>query len=126
MGTPFIVGRNVQKSYGEREVLTGLDFTVKEGEVVTILGPSGSGRSTLPRMVTLDAMDRGEITVDGNPVGYVPAHGGKKPRPTRDLARARAEARIGMVFQHFNLFAHLTVLQNIVEAPIRVHGVKRA
>ena len=125
VGAPFIVGRNVQKSYGGREVLAGLDFTIKQGEVVTILGPSGSGKSTLLRMVNhLEAMDWGEITVDGKPVGYTPGDGGK-PRPTRHLARARAEARIGTVFQHFNLFAHLTVLENIIEAPIRVHGVKR-
>ena len=125
-GAPFVVGHNVQKSYGARQVLAGLDFTVKPGEVVTILGPSGSGKSTLLRMINhLEAMDWGEITVDGRHVGYQPSDGGK-PRPTRDLARARAEARIGMVFQHFNLFAHLTALENVIEAPIRVHGVKRA
>ncbi|MBN9508731.1 MAG: amino acid ABC transporter permease/ATP-binding protein [Alphaproteobacteria bacterium] len=123
---PFVAGHNVQKSYGARQVLAGLDFVVKQGEVVTILGPSGSGKSTLLRMINhLEAMDWGEITVDGKQVGYQPSNGGK-PRPTRDLARARADARIGMVFQHFNLFAHLTALENVIEAPIRVHGVKRA
>ena len=125
-GQPFVVGRNVQKSYGEREVLSGVDFSVAQGEVVVILGPSGSGKSTLLRMVNhLEAMDWGEITVAGRAVGYR-APGNGAPRPVRDLARARAEARIGMVFQHFNLFGHLTALQNVTEAPMRVYGVPRA
>ena len=129
-GEPFVIGRNVQKSYGEREVLAGVDFAVAEGEVVVILGPSGSGKSTLLRMINhLEAMDWGEITIAGRPVGYRPpdlSAPGRAPHPVRNLAAARAEARIGMVFQHFNLFAHLTALENIVEAPIRVYGIPRA
>ena len=125
-GTPFVVGQNVQKSYGDREVLAGVDFSVAQGEVVVILGPSGSGKSTLLRMINhLEALDRGEIRVAGQTVGYHPSTGGT-PRPLRNLARARAAARIGMVFQHFNLFAHLTALQNITEAPMRVYGMPRA
>jgi polar amino acid transport system permease protein len=125
-GQPFVVGHNVQKSYGGREVLSGIDFSIAQGEVVVVLGPSGSGKSTLLRMINhLEAMDWGEVTVGGRPVGYRPSSGGP-PRPVRDLARARAEARIGMVFQHFNLFAHLTALQNITETPVRVHGVPPA
>ena len=125
-GAPFVIGRNVQKAYGGREVLAGVDFTVERGEVVVILGPSGSGKSTLLRMINhLEAMDYGEITVAGRPVGYLPNPGGP-PRPVRNLARARAKARIGMVFQHFNLFAHLTALENVTETPIRVYGVPRA
>lgn len=125
-GQPFVVGRNVQKSYSGREVLAGVDFNVLQGEVVVILGPSGSGKSTLLRMINhLEAMDWGEVTVDGRTVGYRQAAGGP-PRPVRDLARARAEARIGMVFQHFNLFAHLTALENVIEAPMRVYAVPRA
>jgi polar amino acid transport system permease protein len=125
-GRPFVVGHNVQKSYAGREVLCGIDFSVAQGEVVTILGPSGSGKSTLLRMINhLEALDWGEVTIDGQSVGYRPATGGK-PRPIRDVASARAAARIGMVFQHFNLFAHLTALQNIAEAPMRVYGVPRA
>ena len=124
-GRPFVVGRNVQKSYAGREVLRGIDLTIAQGEVVTILGPSGSGKSTLLRMINhLEAVDWGEITVDGRLVGYRQAQGGP-PRPVRDLARARAEARIGMVFQHFNLFAHLTALQNVTETPMRVYGESR-
>ncbi len=125
-GQPFVVARNVQKIYGGREVLSGVDLSIAQGEVVVILGPSGSGKSTLLRMINhLEAMDYGEITVGGRSVGYMPNAGGR-PRPVRNLALARAEARIGMVFQHFNLFAHLTAIENITETPVRVHGVPRA
>ena len=125
-GQPFVICRNVQKSYGGREVLPGVDLAIAQGEVVVIMGPSGSGKSTLLRLINhLEALDHGEITVAGQPVGYLPANGGP-PRPVRNLARARAEARIGMVFQHFNLFEHLTALENVMEAPVRVYGVPRA
>ncbi len=120
-GEPFVVCKNVWKAYGQREVLRGIDLTVARGEVVTIMGPSGSGKSTLLRMVNhLEAMDQGEILVDGQHVGY--RRTGEGLKPIRDLARARADARIGMVFQHFNLFDHLTAIENVIEAPIRVHG----
>ncbi len=89
------------------------------------MGPSGSGKSTLLRLVNhLEALDGGEITVAGNLVGYRRDNGVLKPM--RDLAAARAKARIGMVFQHFNLFDHFTALENVMEAPIRVLGVDRA
>jgi polar amino acid transport system permease protein len=123
-GEPFVVCKNVQKHYGKREVLKGIDLTVGRGECVVIIGPSGSGKSTFLRMVNhLETMDWGEITVDGRHVGYEPGAG--KLKAVRHLARARAEARIGMVFQHFNLFGHLTTLENVVEAPITVHKAKR-
>ena len=126
-GQPFVVGRNVQKSlYGGREVLAGGGFQrrARRGGRNPRAG-AAPGRGTLLRMINhLEAMDWGEITVAGHPVGYRPTTGGSL-RPVRDLARARAEARIGMVFQHFNLFAHLTALENVVEAPIRVYGVPR-
>ena len=121
---PFVVCTDVHKSYGPNHVLRGIDMTVKRGEVVTIMGPSGSGKSTLLRMVNhLEAIDDGEITVDGKYVGYEIVKG--KLKPSRDLSRARAEARIGMVFQHFNLFHHFSALENVVEAPIRVYGVRK-
>jgi polar amino acid transport system permease protein len=121
-GTPFVICRNVQKAYGDREILKSIDFVVNRGEVVVIMGPSGSGKSTLLRMVNhMEPLDWGEITVDGNHIGYQRAPGGSL-RPTGHLAQARAAARIGMVFQHFNLFEHLTALENLVEAPIRVYG----
>ncbi len=122
---PFVACTNVWKSYDKREVLRSLDLTVKRGEVVTVIGPSGSGKSTLLRLVNhLESLDWGEITVDGKYVGYEKKN--NKLRPIGDLAKARANARIGMVFQHFNLFSHFTALENVMEAPIRVYGEKPA
>jgi polar amino acid transport system permease protein len=119
---PFVVCRNVQKSYGDKEILRGIDLTVQRGEVVVLMGPSGSGKSTLLRLINhLEALDWGEITVDGRYVGYQPKIGGGL-KPIRNVAKARAAARIGMVFQHFNLFDHLTALENIIEAPVHVYG----
>jgi polar amino acid transport system permease protein len=119
---PFVVCRNMQKAYGDREILRGIDLTVNRGEVVVLMGPSGSGKSTLLRMINhLESLDWGEITVGGRHVGYERLPGGGF-RPARRVAQARAEARIGMVFQQFNLFDHLTALDNIVEAPVRVYG----
>ncbi|MCJ2069102.1 amino acid ABC transporter ATP-binding protein [Methylobacterium sp. J-030] len=118
---PFVAGLNVQKSYGTREVLRGIDLDVRRGEVVVLMGPSGSGKSTFLRLVNhLEPVDWGEIRVGGRYVGYERGAGGL--RPVRNLAKARADARIGMVFQHFDLFNHLTALENVVEAPIRVYG----
>ena len=117
----FRTCRNVQKSYGDRQVLNSIDLTVDRGEVVVIMGPSGSGKSTLLRMINhLEPLDWGEITVDGRHVGYRRMPGGGL-LPTGNIARARADARIGMVFQHFNLFEHLSALENLTEAPIRVY-----
>ncbi len=118
---PYLVCRNVWKSYGSREVLRSVDLTVRRGEVVTIIGPSGSGKSTFLRLINhLEKLDWGEILVEGQHVGYEKQ--GNQLRPSRNLAKARARARIGMVFQHFNLFDHLTALENVCEAPIRVYG----
>jgi polar amino acid transport system permease protein len=118
---PFVTFRNVHKAYGSRDVLRGIDLEVRKGEVVVVMGPSGSGKSTLLRLVNhLEALDWGEIQIEGKYVGYRLRN--KLLRPIRDIARARAEARIGMVFQHFNLFDHLTALENVMEAPLRVYG----
>jgi polar amino acid transport system permease protein len=120
---PFVICRNVQKSYGDKEILRGIDLFVRRGEVVVLMGPSGSGKSTLLRLVNhLEPLDWGEITVDGQYVGYQKNQIGDGVKPTRNVAKARADARIGMVFQHFNLFDHLTALENIMEAPIHVYG----
>ena len=120
---PFVEFRNVHKAYGSREVLRGIDLTVKKGEVVVVMGPSGSGKSTLLRLVNhLESLDWGEIFVEGRYVGYQRRY--NKMRPIRDLAKARAEARIGMVFQHFNLFEHLSAIENVMEAPIQVYREK--
>lgn len=125
---PFVACRNVWKSYGKREILRGVDLSINHGEVVVILGPSGSGKSTLLKLINhLEPLDWGAIKVDSEYVGYreIPGGGGTV-RPLRNLARARAEARVGMVFQHFNLFSHLSALDNIVEAQQQVYGVSRA
>jgi polar amino acid transport system permease protein len=120
-GRPFVACYNVCKSYGGREVLRNLDLTVKRGEVVTIIGPSGSGKSTLLRLINhLEHVDWGDIKIDGQYVGY--EKHGPSMRPVGDLAKARADARIGMVFQQFNLFNHFTAVQNISEAPVQVYG----
>jgi polar amino acid transport system ATP-binding protein/polar amino acid transport system permease protein len=119
---PYVVCRNVQKSYGDRQILKSIDLTVNTGEVVVVMGPSGSGKSTLLRLINhLEPVDWGEITVDGKHVGYERLPGGGL-RPVRRLAQARAAARIGMVFQHFNLFDHFTALENVMEAPVTVYG----
>ena len=123
-GQPFVVVTDVRKTYGHREVLKGVNLTVGGGAVTVILGPSGAGKSTLLRLVNhLEELDAGEIRVDGRLVGYREVPGGVKP--LRNLARARAEARIGFVFQHFNLFEHLTALENVAIAPRRVYGEPR-
>ena len=120
-GGVYVACAGIWKAYAGREVLRGINLTVDRGEVVAIMGPSGSGKSTLLRLINhLEQLDRGEILVAGKHVGYRLIDG--ILRPTRDLAKARAKARIGMVFQHFNLFDHLTALENVIEAPIRVYG----
>ncbi len=120
-GKPLVVCTNVQKSYGDRQILKGVDLVVNRGEVVVIMGASGSGKSTLLRLINhLEPVEWGEITVDGAHVGYDRLPGGGY-RPARRLAQARAAARIGMVFQHFNLFDHLSAVQNVMEAPVRVY-----
>jgi polar amino acid transport system permease protein len=122
---PCVICHNVQKTYGGREILKGIDLTVNAGEVVVIMGPSGSGKSTLLRMINhLEPVDWGEITVNGQLVGYEPVRGGGVRPVRKRLAQARATARIGMVFQHFNLFEHLTALENVIEAPVSVYRQK--
>jgi polar amino acid transport system permease protein len=122
----FVTCRGVRKAYGAREILRGIDLSVGRGEVVVVMGPSGSGKSTLLRLINhLEHVDGGEIVVDGRHVGYE-SHADGRLQPVRDLAKARAEARIGMVFQGFNLFEHLTALENVAEAPIQVYGQEEA
>ncbi|MEU6595956.1 amino acid ABC transporter ATP-binding protein [Streptomyces flaveolus] len=109
--------RSVHKSFGSLDVLRGIDLQVRAGEVTVVLGPSGSGKSTLLRTVNhLEKVDRGEISVDGALMGYRRAGNKLYELPEREVLRQRT--RIGFVFQSFNLFPHLTVLDNVVEAPV--------
>ncbi|PRB02966.1 ectoine/hydroxyectoine ABC transporter ATP-binding protein EhuA [Microbacterium sp. MYb72] len=108
---------NVHKSYGGVEVLSGIDLTVQPGEVVALLGPSGSGKSTLLRTINhLESVDRGSVTVDGELIGYELR--GEKLQELREREILRRRTQVGIVFQNFNLFPHLTALENVTEAPI--------
>jgi polar amino acid transport system ATP-binding protein len=121
MATPMVLAEGVHKSYGRLEVLLGIDLAVAPREVLCIVGPSGSGKSTFLRCINhLEKIDAGRLSVDGELVGY--RQNGDKiyELPDREVCRKRAE--IGMVFQRFNLFPHMTALQNIMEAPMRVKG----
>ncbi|MEU6482103.1 amino acid ABC transporter ATP-binding protein [Streptomyces sp. NPDC047017] len=109
--------RSVHKSFGPLDVLKGIDLQVSTGQVTVILGPSGSGKSTLLRTINhLEKVDRGAISVDGTLVGYRRSGDKLHELPEREVLRQRT--RIGFVFQNFHLFPHLTVLENIVEAPV--------
>jgi len=117
--------RDVYKRFGAQEVLKGVSLDVEAGEVVCLLGASGSGKTTLLRCINhLENMDRGEIKVAGELVGYARGSDGRLREEPDRLASAK-RAKIGMVFQRFNLFAHLTALQNITVAPIEVLGISR-
>ncbi|KJV26844.1 amino acid ABC transporter ATP-binding protein [Pantoea sp. SM3] len=121
---PLVSARNVQKSYGDNEVLKGIDLDVFPGEVVVILGPSGSGKSTLLRCINhLEDMNAGSIMVGEEQIGYELKRGILHRLSARRIAHQRQ--KIGMVFQQFNLYPHMTVLQNIIEAPIGVHKFPR-
>jgi polar amino acid transport system ATP-binding protein len=125
MHAPLVRARGVRKSFGHREVLCGIDLDVHLGEVVVILGPSGSGKSTFLRCINnLESMSAGSIEVGGEQIGY--QFDGRCLHRLGSRATARQRRHIGMVFQQFNLYPHLTALQNIIEAPIHVHGRHRA
>ncbi|MBB5157743.1 amino acid ABC transporter ATP-binding protein [Saccharopolyspora phatthalungensis] len=116
--------RDLHKSFGPTRVLRGVDLAVRQGEVTCVIGPSGSGKSTLLRCINhLEKIDAGRVEVDGVLVGYRESAGRLHELGDRAIARQRAE--IGMVFQHFNLFGHLTVLENLTEAPVGVLGLSK-
>jgi polar amino acid transport system ATP-binding protein len=111
--------RGLSKSYGSRQVLRDIDLDVPTGSVMCIIGPSGSGKSTLLSCINhLEPIDSGRVWVAGELVGYREHRGKLYELPEREVARMRRN--VGMVFQQFNLFPHMTALQNVIEAPIRV------
>jgi polar amino acid transport system ATP-binding protein len=110
---------DVRKRFGRLEVLKGISLTVRTGEVVCVIGPSGSGKSTFLRCINhLEKIDGGRIEVNGHLIGYREANGKIIEDSEANIARQRSE--IGMVFQRFNLFPHMTAIENVIEAPVRV------
>jgi polar amino acid transport system ATP-binding protein len=121
MNATVVLAEGVRKSFGPNQVLRDINLSVETGEVVCLLGPSGSGKSTFLRCINhLEPIDGGRLLVNGDPIGYREKGGRLWELKESDICRQRAN--IGMVFQQFNLFPHMTVLQNIIEAPVRVKG----
>lgn len=122
MATPMISAQNVHKSFGQLEVLKGINLEVQAGEVACLLGPSGSGKSTFLRCVNhLDKATAGRLYVDGELIGYREKNGTLYEISEKEAAEQRSD--IGMVFQSFNLFPHRTVIENIIEAPVQVKKI---
>ncbi len=121
----MIVAENICKSFGKLQVLKDVSLTVKQGEVVVIIGPSGSGKSTFLRCLNyLETIDSGYITVDNQPVGKVRLPDGRLVDDQRKNVY-KLRSQIGMVFQRFNLFPHLTVLKNVMEGPVTVSKIPK-
>ena len=124
MSAPMVKAEAVHKRFGRQEVLKGISLEVKSGEVMCLLGPSGSGKSTFLRCINhLEKINQGRLSVDGELVGYRQEGERLHELPESEVARKRAE--IGMVFQHFNLFGHMTALENTTCAPVLVKGMGR-
>ncbi|WP_456922044.1 MULTISPECIES: amino acid ABC transporter ATP-binding protein [unclassified Geodermatophilus] len=123
-GQAMVKAEGVRKSFGHVDVLKGIDLEVRPGEVVCVIGPSGSGKSTFLRCINhLEKIDAGRLWVDGSLVGY--RERGGKLHELRDREVAAQRRDIGMVFQRFNLFPHKTALENVIEAPTQVKGVRK-
>ena len=124
MNEPMIRAVDVHKHFGPIEVLKGVSLEVGKGEVIAVIGPSGSGKSTFLRcLIHLETVHRGTIVIEGETLVGTDAAGHCRYVPDAEIRRICG--KMGMVFQHFNLFPHLTVLQNIIEAPITVKGMRR-
>ncbi|WP_280141226.1 MULTISPECIES: ectoine/hydroxyectoine ABC transporter ATP-binding protein EhuA [Mesorhizobium] len=124
MNEPMVRFENVTKRYGALTVLDELNLDIARNEKVCIIGPSGSGKTTVLRMLmTLEQIQGGVIWVDGEPLTHMQKNGHLVPASDRHLRRVRS--KIGMVFQHFNLFPHMTALQNCMEAPVSVLGLPK-
>ena len=125
MSDAMVKAESVHKRFGRLEVLKGIDLEVKRGEVMCMLGPSGSGKSTFLRCINhLEEINAGRLSVDGELVGYRESNGKLYELRENEVARKRSE--IGMVFQQFNLFPHMTALENVALALIQVKGVPRS
>jgi polar amino acid transport system ATP-binding protein len=123
-GSPLVRFADVTKSYGDLTVLDNLNLDIAQNEMVSIIGPSGSGKTTVLRvLMTLEAINSGVIYVDGEPLTHMPKGGGLEVASEKYISQRRS--KIGMVFQQFNLFPHMTALQNCIEAPIQVLGLTR-
>lgn len=123
--TAMVKAEGVHKSFGAVEVLKGIDLEVKQGEVFCLIGPSGSGKSTFLRCINhLEKINAGRLYVDGELVGY--RQKGDKLYELKDSEVALKRRDIGMVFQRFNLFPHMTAVENVMEAPVQVKGMSRA
>ncbi|MCB2077834.1 MAG: amino acid ABC transporter ATP-binding protein, partial [Novosphingobium sp.] len=121
---PMVRFEKVTKRYGNLTVLDELDLDIKRNEKVSIIGPSGSGKTTVLRMLmTLEEINDGVIWVEGEPLTHEERNGSMVRAGDRHLRRVRG--KIGMVFQHFNLFPHMTALQNCMEAPVSVLGLPK-
>ncbi|GGK67938.1 ATP-binding protein [Nocardia camponoti] len=122
---PMVRADRVHKNFGALEVLKGVSLEVEHGKVLCLVGPSGSGKSTFLRCINhLEQVNAGRLYVDGDLVGYRERNGKLYELHPKEAARQRRD--IGMVFQHFNLFPHRTVLENVIEAPTQVRGIRKA
>lgn len=122
---PMVLADRVCKNFGALKVLRGVSLEVRRGKVLCLVGPSGSGKSTFLRCINhLEQVNAGRLYVDGELVGYREKNGKLYEMHPRDAARQRRD--IGMVFQHFNLFPHRTALENVIEAPTQVRGIRKA
>ncbi|HZY77223.1 MAG TPA: amino acid ABC transporter ATP-binding protein [Jatrophihabitantaceae bacterium] len=120
----MVLAENVHKSFGAVHILRGIDLQVDAGQVMVLVGPSGSGKTTFLRCINhLEKINSGRLCVDGELVGYRERNGRLHELKDAEVCRKRAE--IGMVFQHFNLFPHMTALENVMEAPVRVKKVSK-
>jgi polar amino acid transport system ATP-binding protein len=125
MSVPMVKAEAVHKSFGRLEVLKGIDLEVQRSGVMCLLGPSGSGKSTFLRCINhLEKINAGRLSVDGELVGYREAGDKLHELPEKEVARKRSE--IGMVFQSFNLFPHMTAIENVMLSPIRVAKISRS
>ena len=123
--SPILDIKNIHKRFGDLDVLHGISLQADKGDVISLIGSSGSGKSTFLRCINLLEMpEQGEISLDGSAIEFIQNKSGRVVRDEKQVQDLRS--RIGMVFQQFNLWSHLTILQNVTEAPIRVQGLSRS